>query len=136
MGEAVSWDDYDYYDEYISGLHGLLQTLTRAARIDKKMMKEDFSRVFGEELGYWLIHINVKPDDYRLFILSRWILGETIKAYLRGRYTGKLVIPPQAKVLMMELAAKNRFDWLNLPRAISLEERIIRSLAEGVERGR
>ncbi len=79
---------YDYEEEYIAGLHGLLQTLVRAARIDKKVMKEDFSKVFGEELGRWMIHVNVRPNDHRIFILSRWILGETIKSFLRGRYHG------------------------------------------------
>ena len=125
---------YDYEEEYIAGLHGLMQTLVRAARIDKKMQAQSFKKVFGEEIGEWIVHINVRPDDHRVFILSRWILGETIKAYLRGRYSGRLVIPPQAKVLMMEFAAKNRFDWMNLPKAISLEQRILRSLTKRVER--
>ncbi len=38
-------------EEYIAGLHGIMQTLVRAARIYKKMMKENFSKVFGEELS-------------------------------------------------------------------------------------
>ena len=71
----MSWD-YDY-EEYVAGLHGIMQTLVRVARIDKKMIKEDFSRVFGEELGRWMIHVNMKPDDPRIYVLSRWILGET-----------------------------------------------------------
>ncbi len=126
--------DYDYYEEYVAGLHGIMQTLVRAARIDKKMMKEDFSKVFGEELGRWMIHVNVKPDDHRIFILSRWILGETIKAFLRGRYNGRLVIPPQAKVLMMELGVKNRFDYMNLPKAMSEFEKAMRIMQRRVER--
>ncbi len=129
----MSWD-YDYYEEYIAGLHGIMQTLVRADRIDKKMMKEDFSKVFGEELGRWMIHVNVKPDDHRIFILSKWILGETIKAYLRGRYKGRLVIPPQAKVLMMELGVKNRFDYMNLPKAVSDLEKAMRIMQKRVER--
>ncbi len=126
--------DYDYYEEYVAGLHGIMQTLVRAARIDKKIMKEDFSKVFGEELGRWMIHVNVKPDDHRIFILSRWILGETIKAFLRGRYNGRLVIPPQAKVLMMELGVKNRFDYMNLPKAMSEFEKAMRIMQRRVER--
>jgi len=129
----MSWENYDY-EEYISGLHGIMQTLVRAARIDKKMMKADFSKVFGEELGRWMIHVNVKPDDPRIYVLSRWILGETIKAYLRGRYNGELVIPPQAKVLMMELGVKNRFDYMNLPRAVSEFEKALRIMQRRVER--
>ena len=125
---------YDYEEEYIAGLHGLLQTLVRAARIDKKMIKADFSRVFGEELGRWMVHVNVKPDDHRIFILSRWVLGETIKTFLRGRYKGRLVIPPQAKVLMMELGVKNRFDYMNLPKAVSEFERAFRIMQRRVER--
>ncbi len=69
-----------------------------------------------------MIHVNVKPDDHRIFILSRWILGETIKAHLRGRYKGGLVIPPQTKVLMMELGVKNYFDYMNLPNQILIKQ--------------
>jgi len=125
---------YDYEEEYIAGLHGLMQTLVRAARIDKKMMKDDFSRVFGDELGRWMIHVNMRPDDHRIFILSKWILGETIKSFLRGRYNGRLVIPPQAKVLMMELGVKNRFDYMNLPKAISDIQKAMRIMQKRVER--
>ncbi|MEM1983338.1 MAG: hypothetical protein QXZ63_06730 [Sulfolobales archaeon] len=122
-------------EEYIAGLHGLMQTLVRASRLDKKMQKDDYSRVFGDELGRWMVHVNVRPDDHRLYILSRWVAGETVKAWLRGSYNGKLVIPPNAKVIMMELGVKNRFDFLNLPKAVGLEEKILKSLTRKVERG-
>jgi len=128
-------DEY-YYDEYFSGLHGVLQTLTRAVRLDKKMMRTDFSKVFGDQIGRWMIHVNVQGDEPRLYIISRWIAGESVKAFLRGRYSGNLVVPVEAKVLMMELGVKRRFDWMNLPQSISLQERIIRDLLKGVERGR
>lgn len=57
-----------------------------------------------------------------------------IKAYLRGRYNRELVIPPQAKVLMIELGVKNRFDYMNLPKAVSKFEKAMRIMQRRVER--
>ncbi len=126
---------YDYdYEEYISGLHGLLQTLVRAARIDKKMQAKSFTKVFGPELGEFIANINANSRDPIARLLYAEVKAATTLAYLRGKYRGGLVVTPRARALMILLAMDKKFDWLNLPRAISDMEKAMRIMQRRVER--
>lgn len=124
--------DYDYYDNdtYYYGLSGLLQAIAQAARNDKEDIRRSYSRVFGEIVGHWLSQVHIPRRDPRSKILSRILLRNMYKEWLRGRWSpdNPIVLSPDAVALMLELAEEYTFQTYNLPEKLPLTQRILRGL--------
>ena len=101
------------------GIYGLMRTLVKAARLDKKMIKEDGSIFLGRQVASFIPHVNIPSNAVRRFLLQAYVESETIYARLKGHKV-LLAVPIEARVLMMDMLMTSKETSLQIPEKVRM----------------